>query len=303
MTTQAGKVPQKILVTGGCGFLGKYLVHEFAREDVVTLGLSQDDMLQCDLSVAEPRFDDRFDTVIHAAGNITEEHAIAVNLDGTKRLCKALSSRPPRQFVFISSVAVYGKESGTEIDESCLTRPTSNYGQSKLAAEQYLTAWSKEYGVTLSILRPSLIVGTGMKGTLGRMAKGIDEGYYFHIQGNEARRSVIHAKDVASLARAIAPTGGTYNLSDGTNPTVHELAEAIARRIGHKRIFTLSRKLFNIMAWIGDHLHILPFSSRQLRQLTETLTFDSRLIFDKTGRKPINVTDYLRTHDYDNDDI
>ena len=92
----------------------------------------------------------------------------------------------------------------------------------------------------LSIVRPALIVGTGMKGTLRSMVNGIYRGYYHHIKENNARRSVIHATDVSAAVNKIASIGGVFNLTDGVNPTVYDLAEALAYRMGDKRIYTMS---------------------------------------------------------------
>lgn len=228
---------------------------------------------------------------------------MSVNYEGTRHICEALEDRLPREFVYISSLSVYGISTGENINESTDLNPTGNYGQSKRKAEQYLTEWCKSRSVKLSILRPALIVGTGMKGTLGSMVRGINAGYYFHIKGNKARRSVVHAYDVARAVRLIAPIGGTYNLTDGVHPTVYDLAEAIAHRIGDKRISTLSPRLVKIAARLGDHVGIVPFSSARMAQLTQTLTFDSTAIGQAIDWRPRDVVDFLRTHEYDETDI
>lgn len=256
-------------------------------------------MIRCDLRTTTPRFDRRFDTVVHNAGTITSDCAMEINHEGTIRLCHGLEAEPPRQFVYISSIAVYGADSGEELDESTPLRPAPPYGKSKMMAEEFLTRWCADRDVTLSILRPALIIGTGMNGNAASMARGIDRGYYFHIKGNTARRSVIHAADVAAAARLIAPVGGTYNLSDGIHPTVHDLAEAIAHRLGDKRILTLPRRPLERLARIGDRIPLLPISTSRLRQLTVTLTVSNAAIRQAIPYTPRDVVDYLMTHDYD----
>lgn len=293
-----------ILITGAQGMLGRFLCNEYIDCKVTTLGLDSANDIACDLAGGKPALDSRFDTIIHAAGSTCNEQAIEVNLNGTINLCKALINNPPRQFVFISSVQVYGIDSREDIDESTPANPTTLYGSSKLQAEQYLTQWCNSHNVVLSILRPALIMGTGMKGTLLSMIKGISDGYYFHIKGNDARRSIVHAKDVAKAARLIAPIGGTFNLTDNTHPTVHDLAEAIAHRIGGKRIYTLPRWCVNLAASMGDIMGgKAPLSSKKLQQLTTTLTFNSDAISKAIDWSPVNVADYLRNHQYTDNDI
>ncbi|MCM1518760.1 MAG: NAD-dependent epimerase/dehydratase family protein [Pseudoflavonifractor sp.] len=286
-------------MTGAYGFLGKYLVNEFSDEAIVTLGLDDRDMIRCDLRETVPQFDRRFDTVVHNAGSITCASAMATNHEGTVRLCRGLESAPPRQFVFISSIAVYGADSGEELGEDTPLRPVNDYGRSKMMAEEFLTQWCADRDVKLTILRPALIIGTGMNGSAAAMARGIDRGYYFHIKDNEARRSVIHAADVAIAARLTAPIGGIYNLSDGVHPTVHDLAEAIAHRLGDKRIMTLPRRTVDMVARLGDCIPLLPLSTARLRQLTETLTVSNAAIRRATPLEPRDVVSYLTTHDYD----
>ncbi len=284
--------------------LGRFLCNHFSDCQVTTLGLDHSNDISCDLATDRPEICSGYDIVIHAAGSTDAKTAMSVNLDGTKHLCDSLKTKPPQKFIYISSVQVYGRTSGENIDESTTTAPVTQYGKSKLLAEEFLRQWCDKHDVTLSILRPALIIGTGMKGTLRSMVKGIDNGYYFHIKGNKAHRSIVHAISVAQAARLIAPIGGTYNLTDNTHPSVVELAEAIAFRIGNKRIYTLPKWFFNMAARFGQSLgfsHLI--STEKLKQLTEALTFDSSLISRTVDWEPLNVTEYLRSHQYSDNDI
>ena len=204
----------------------------------------------------------------------------------------------------MSSVQVYGKEEGEDYDESTIPAPTTEYGKSKYNAEQYLVEWCEKYSVKLSIIRPPLIVGTRMKGLMRSMVNGIYRGYYFHIGGNEARRSVVHATDVSAVAKKISSVGGVYNVCDGVSPTVHDLAEALAYRMGNKRIYTISMKKAKFFAKIGNFLGgIVPISIYKLSHLTTTLTFNGDAITKVIDWKPNSVTEYLRTHNYDENSL
>lgn len=268
------------------------MCHEYSDCDATTLGLNTDNDIICDLRLGCQPLSEYYNIVIHAAGSNDEKCAMDVNYNGTINLCKALENRPPKQFVFISSASVYGVITGENITESAPLRPTSQYGQSKLKAEMYLQQWCIEHNVTLSILRPPMILGTGMKGTLRAMVNGINNGYYYNIKGNDAQRSIIHALDVALITRLIAPHGGTYNISDQCNPKVTELGNALAHRINGKRLYTLPR-------WIVKM--VLP--AKQFAQLTTTFTLNCDAIASKIQYQNIDVINYLRTHIYDENDI
>ncbi len=279
------------------------MCHEFRNDDVTTLGLDKQNDIVCDLSIKIPIFSCQFDTVIHAAGDCLPNKANSVNFNGTCNLCHALEATPPRQLVYISTVQVYGITSGEEIDETVMPNPKTEYGISKLKAEEYLRQWCTANGVILTILRAPLIMGTGMKGTLRSMVNGINDGYYFHIKGNNARRSIIHATDIARAAKDLAPTGGTYNITDNVHPSIYDLGEALAYRIGNRRIFTLPAGFVKFVAKLGDKFSAVPFSTQRYNQLSTTLTFNSDAILQVIDWRPHNVINYLRTHNYDENSL
>lgn len=280
------------------------MCREFDDCDVTTLGLNPLNDIVCDLALSVPLFSRGFDVVVHAAGDARSEVADAVNYQGTKNLCKGLEANPPQEFVFVSSVQVYGKEEGEDYDESTIPTPISEYGKSKYNAEQYLIEWCKKHSVKLSIIRPPLIIGTRMKGMVRSMVNGIYRGYYFHIKGNDARRSVVHATDVSAVVKKISSVGGIYNVCDGISPTVHDLAEALAYRMGDKRIYSISMRKAKLLAKLGDLLgNILPISTEKMSHLTKTLTFNGDAITKVIDWKPNSVTEYLRTHNYDENSL
>ncbi|MBR3766337.1 MAG: NAD-dependent epimerase/dehydratase family protein [Muribaculaceae bacterium] len=294
-----------MLITGSCGFLGRYLCHEFSDCDVTTLGLNPNNNIVCDLSINVPKFSRGFDLVVHAAGDPRNEKADAVNHFGTINLCKGLEADPPREFVFISSVQVYGKTKGEDYDESEPIEPFTEYGKSKAKAEEFLKQWCCERGVKLSIIRPPLIVGTRMKGTLRSMVNGIYRGYYFHFKNNSARRSVVHAVDVSHVVRLISPIGGIFNVTDGAHPSVYDLAEAFAYRMGNRRIYTIPMWMARLAAKCGDVVgyNNSPITTVKLSHLTDTLTFNSDAISKVIDWTPNVVTNYLRTHNYDENSL
>lgn len=109
-----------------------------------------------------------------------------VNLQGTKNLCTALEqSGIPKSFIFISTVAVYGCDSGENITEEYPLNGTTPYALSKIKAEKYLEEWCAMHNVKLSILRPSLIAGPNPPGNLGAMIHGIENGKYLSIAGEK----------------------------------------------------------------------------------------------------------------------
>lgn len=296
---------QKILLTGAGGFLGKYIIHELAARtqdpgtDIITIGNNQGATINADLTSVCPHIEAAISTVIHAAGACFSGNFRKMNVDITANLLKSLEHSIPENIVYISSTEVYGRTEGTDIDETATAEPSSEAGATKLEAEKMLTRWCDINKVKLSILRCPPIIGTGMNGPLRELVNSIYRGSYSHISNDDSRISVVHAVDVARAAVDIAPIGGVYNMTDGVNPTRHDLAEALSARIGHKRIYTVSPKRARLIARVCDYIPFCKFGTKRLKELTTTLTFDGNKIIETLGRKPNSVTKYLKTHNYD----
>jgi len=136
------------------------------------------------------------------------------------------------------------------------------------------------------------IVGTGMTGFPMELARRIANGTYYHIADNEARLSTVHAVDVARAVALVIGKPGVYVLTDGENPTYTDFAEALAWRIKQKRILTLKRSWAR---WL--------MSSKLRRKITSDCVIDGSAFMEQFGFKPSRVTEYLRTHVYDDESL
>jgi nucleoside-diphosphate-sugar epimerase len=270
-----------VLITGANGFLGKYLKSAFEEQKPITLGLSGCDY-NVDLSSTVPCFSQSFDKVVHAAGLAhlvpkSKESArrfFDVNVTGTSNLLKALEQQPdlPEQFILISTVAVYGIETGLEIDESAPLNGFSPYALSKISAEEMLRVWGVKNNVSTLILRLPLLAGSNPPGNLGAMFKAIKSGFYFRIGDGWARKSMVLASDVAEFISTCRDCSGTYNLTDGHHPSLWELDQAIASSL-NRRIRKIPTLLIKFIARLGDFIPFIPIYSMKFKKLTSSLTF------------------------------
>lgn len=288
-----------ICLTGSSGFLGKqiktYLKEKFFIE---ILGRHNDCDYKYDLCDVFPSFQKRFDIVIHIAGKAhsvpkTKEEGkefFKVNYDGTLNLLNALDDMPPANFVFVSSVAVYGLVKGENISEEYLLEATDPYGKSKIEAELLVKKWCNKNNVICTILRLPLVVDSNPPGNLGSMIKGIKKGYYFNIAGGNAKKSMVLASDVAKFILSAAEIGGTYNLTDGYNPTFNELSKHIASQIGKSIVPNIPYFFAKLLAKIGDFLgSSFPINSNKLAKITSPLTFDDTKAREVFGWNPTHV--------------
>jgi len=295
----------KLLFTGASGFLGNNIYSLLEEKYVIeTVGITSKDNYNVNLAWEIPNLTGTFDVVFHAAGKAhsipkTEEEKqlfFDVNLQGTKNLCTALeNSGIPKAFIFISTVAVYGCDSGENITEEHPLNGTTPYALSKIKAEKYLEGWCAMHNVKLSILRPSLIAGPNPPGNLGAMIRGIRNGKYLSIAGGKARKSVLMVQDIANLLPMLIEKGGIYNVCDSYQPSFRELEMVICKQLSRKGPISIPYWLAKSMAVVGDCLgEKAPINSLKLRKITSSLTFSNEKAMRELGWKPMNVLKNFR---------
>lgn len=291
----------KLLFTGASGFLGYNTLPILFKqyETVHTMGLSDADDIKVNLAKEVPPINTHYDVVLHACGKAhvvpkTEAEKQAffdVNYQGTVNLCAALEKvGVPKSLVFISTVAVYGCESGELITEEHPLDGEIPYAKSKIMAEEYLTQWCAKNGVVLGILRPSLLAGKNAPGNLGAMVNGIKKGFYLNIAGGKVKKSILMAEDIARLLPLVAEKGGIYNVCDSYQPTFGQIAESVARQLGKHKPISIPYWMAWCMAKVGDLLGSkAPINSLKLTKITESLTFSNDKARKELGWEPMDV--------------
>lgn len=271
----------RVLLTGAHGMLGRYLASVFSDAEIITLGLSKDNDITCDLSVTVPELNGtRFDLVIHAAGTRDESRAEAVNLLGTRRLLEALRQAPPAAFLFISTAEVYGRVDGEMLDESTNTWSSNEFGRSKILAEGEIGNAFAGTDTVVTILRPVWMFGAGLSGWQQQMFIDVVGGRYLHVRDNDAVMSAVTAYDVARAARALWRQGGVYNVSDGKPHRWIDLAEAMSANAGvSKRMPFLPAKWAALAGRLFGWIPGLGFiSPAVLDRRSRSLTFSNEKI-------------------------
>ena len=231
-------------VTGATGFIGQRLLVglEATGEGVRILSRNPHpdyETVVCDLQYEAIPEDglDGVDTVFHLAGFTHDlrdasklEHLYrALNVDATVRLTELAVRSGVKQFVFVSSVKAggYDEEQGS---------PDGVYGQTKREAELKLLDIGRQSEMLVSIVRPSLVYGAGVKGNLALMRRGIEQGWFPPIPETENRRSMIHVDDLVRALLLAAEdkraNGEIFIATDGVPHSSREIYEAICQSVG-----------------------------------------------------------------------
>jgi UDP-glucose 4-epimerase len=245
----------RAIVTGGAGFIGSHVVDALlARgDDVLVLDdLSsgrRENVPGARLEVVDVRepLEEHFDgaeVCFHLAAQVDvrvaverPEHDAQVNVLGTVNVLEA-ARRHGTQVVFASTGgAIYGECQGPA-PEDAPRRPLSPYGVSKLAGEEYLTAYNRLYGTGHVSLRYANVYGPrqdpkGEAGVvsifLGRLAAG--ERPQIFGDGRQTR-DYVYARDVARATLAAVGNAGVFNVGTGIETSVLELYELCRRVAG-----------------------------------------------------------------------
>lgn len=309
---------KKLLLTGYPGFLASAIKEWFEKNDwqVDTLGIlpfpdgesQSGSHIICNIAESVPDLPDvTYDMVIHAAGKAhvvpkTEAEKQAfydINVKGTEHVLSALQKHPPCSLVFISSVAVYGVETGENIAETAPLLAKTPYGESKILAEKLITDTAFSKDVIRGIVRLPLIAGPKAPGNLGSMFQAMRKGFFFNIGKGEARRSVILRSDVPPALYLVATHGGIYNITDGNDLSFAELADGIHKIAPYKRRPALPRFIACLLATAGEILQMIfrrsmPFNFKRYHQMTECLTFDGRKAQNELKFSPHPVLENLQ---------
>tara|TARA_R110001606_G_scaffold237731_1_gene385756 strand:+ start:50 stop:931 length:882 start_codon:yes stop_codon:yes gene_type:complete len=287
---------KKVLLTGFSGFLGNTILDflEYNKYEVVKVGRNNKADIKCDLSLDKlPNVE--VDYVIHVAGkahvipktDIEKDEFFKVNYNGTKNLLTGLNLVKLKTIIFISTVAVYGKETGELINETAPLLGVTPYSLSKIKAEEILIKFGAKNNIKVVVLRLPLITGKNPVGNLSGLSNAIQKGYYFRIGKGDAQRSIISAKDVAKVIPELLNLNGIYNYTDCTHPTIAQIDTVIANKY-NKKIKKLPKFLLELISKIGDIIRVFPFNSSKFEKLTKTLTFSNKKILQHIKFKPIN---------------
>ena len=320
----------KILITGVHGFVGSNLVKALSREnEIFGLDIIAPMKDGVKFTFGWKHLDGKeipdVDAVIHLAGKAHDtknqsaaETYFKVNTELTKKIFDWYLAHPTaKKFIQFSTVkSAADRVEGDYLTEECVPTPVGPYGESKIAAENYIIekfapeALKRPFhnftdedavvdGKKVYIMRPCMIHGPGNKGNLNLLYGVVSKGMPWPLGAFENRRSFTSIENLQEVIKGLLTKdvpSGIYHMGDDEALSTNELIEVICSALGKKaHIWNIPSGLMNGVAKLGDVLH-LPLNSLRMQKLTENYVVSNAKIKAALGMKemPVRAKDGLR---------
>lgn len=266
---------EKVLVTGGAGFIGSHLVDHLLNEGFEVTVLDNLRSGKLEHIAHNQRWRDfhfvngdirdartvnqvmkEIDVVFHEAAFVSVPASIAdplltneINVSGMLNILKAATDLGVRRFIFASSAAVYGGTLNPKKKEDNVSYPKSPYGISKLTGEYYARSFYEFHGLETVSLRYFNVYGprqtcdlqTQYGGVITLFLNRLLRNMQLIIYGDgEQTRDFVYVKDVVK-ANMLAMTckeaaGDFFNVASGARISINKLAEVLKDAVNKKQI-------------------------------------------------------------------
>jgi nucleoside-diphosphate-sugar epimerase len=247
-----------VAVTGATGFVGQALCDRLVRDGWHVIALTRTKSAALppqvevravgDLAAVEDfaPFVSGADMVVHLAAKVhvmaptAEDTAAfqAVNVDTSRRLAEGAARAGARRLLFVSSIKVNGESTppASPFTADASPHPGDDYGRSKAAAEAALRSVSAQTGLEVTILRPPVVYGPGVKANVAALARLCASPIPLPFGAARNARSLIAVDNLvdAILSALVSPraAGRTFLVRDGEDVSTGELVRRIRRAQG-----------------------------------------------------------------------
>lgn len=285
----------KVFVTGGTGFVGRFLVgalvdqgHQVKvlvrkKEDVALIKKMGAQPILGDLTSIRPKHGQRIDVVYHLAairsawGHPWKDY-YQTNVSGTVNLLEAFSK--VKHFVFISSVKA--------------AHPQTFYGKSKFQAEREALKFSKKEKLPLTIIRPAIVYGPrdDPSGMMPKLLRLIKNRRFLMVGGGENRLHLVYIDDLVQallLVNKKRGKGRIYTIAGEKSIKLNRLVSLIAQEFKVRIIpIKIPLSLANLAGMVLEKLfQEEPIVTRnKVKTITEDIVYPITKAKKKLGYSP-----------------
>lgn len=248
-----------LMITGASGFIGSNFIEKYKDEyNIIPVDLlknSPEDLayngVDCILHLA---------ALVHQMKGAPREKYFEVNTELTKRVAESAKKAGVEQFVFYSTVAVWGTHGSLEKEElitlNTTTNPKDPYGESKLLAEKCLQEIKNE-NFKIAIVRPPMVYGKNCPGNMKKLEKLVRVLPILPFDYNENRRSIVHVDKLLEITNEIIidKKEGIYIPKDEKDISIKEIVEGLAKENNKKiKLIKFPQNIFDLLVKIKPRI-------------------------------------------------
>ncbi len=309
----------KVLVTGGSGFLGIGLVRRLVADGCRVRTLDINDPYDSELEdriefirgdvrdaslVSEACRD--VDTVFHLAAAVLptrgKKNYTSINAGGTRNVLGACLEHGVGQVVHISTSAVFGVPRQLPVTEETAQGPMGYYGNAKFQGEEEIRKHRRE-GLRVCILRPRTIVGTERLGIFHILFDWIKAGKRIPIIGSGTNLfQFVSSRDVveASILAAEKGSNDDFNIGAEEFSTVRGDLESLVRHAGSgSRVISIPAPMAKIPLQVLDLMRLSPLMDWQYKVADKPFYFDISKAKSLLGWQPHDSNAQMFADSYD----
>lgn len=296
----------KAFITGASGFVGKNLLAYLQHNSVTTVPFSRS--AGYDYGSIDSLFlnHQQIDTIVHLAGKahdlrklVNSAEYFKANTELTRKLFESFLQSNASVFIYISSVKAIADSTNVPLTEEIQPFPLTDYGKSKLLAEEYLLKQLLPSGKRLYILRPCMIHGPGNKGNLNLLYQVVKKGIPYPLAAFDNKRSFLSVENLCFVIYQLMNRGdmasGVYHIADDEPISTMDVVQIIAAGLGKKgRWWKISPVLIKWIARMGDFIPF-PLNSERLQKLTDSyIVSNHKLVSALKVPLPVNTREGLQ---------
>jgi nucleoside-diphosphate-sugar epimerase len=225
---------KKLLITGSSGYIGSYFINKYkSYYNIETFSFFNDDLNKLDLSSVDVVL--HLSALVHQMGGATKEEYERINVTQTLQLAQKAKEHKVKQFVFMSSVKVYGEETDIKYTEESICQPKDEYGKSKLKAEHELLQL-EDKNFKVSIIRTPIVYGKGVKANIKSLVNLIKKMPILPFGSIDNNRSMVYIGNLCNMINEIIEQeqSGIFLASDDKPISTSIFIELISKSLGKK---------------------------------------------------------------------
>ncbi len=267
---------KKLLLTGSKGFIGSSFVNKYKEKyNIKTFSFLKNNINTLDCTDVDVVF--HLSALVHQMSGASTEEYERVNVNQTLELAKKAKESGVKQFVFMSTVKVYGEESDDVYTEESNCSPEDEYGKSKFKAEHELQKLEDE-NFKVSIIRTPIVYGYGVKANIKSLVNLVNKIPLLPFGEIDNKRSLVYIGNLCHLADEviIQKQSGIFLCADDEPLSTSQLCKLIAKNL-NKKIYLIKIPFFETL------LKVLKPSFH--KRLYRSLEVDNRITKEKLSLK------------------